>query len=176
MFQAFADQLSGVGKRDARVLELGSGPAFLARFLLSKLPDLQLTLLDISPAMHELARARLGGEAARVRFLERSFKDAAWADGLGRFDAVVTNQAVHELRHKQYAKALHGQVAQLLNPGNPYLVCDHFLGEGGMENAHLYMSIEEHKQALLGAGFGSVEQVHRTGTLVMHRAAAELSR
>ena len=170
MFHAFAAQLKRVDKPHPRVLELGSGPAFLAGFLLRELPNLRLTLLDISPAMHERARERLGPDATRVSFLERDFKESAWTDGLESFDVVVTNQAVHELRHKQHATRLHAQVAGLLNPGGCYLVCDHFQGDGGMANASLYMSIPEQRQALIAAGFGSVEQIHKTGALVLHRA------
>jgi predicted methyltransferase len=43
----------------------------------------------------------------------------------------MTNQAVHELRHKRHARELHRQVARLLTPGGSYLVCDHFCGPGG---------------------------------------------
>jgi hypothetical protein len=39
-----------------------------------------------------------------------------------------------------------------------------------MQNEHLYMTIEEQSQALLAAGFRSVEMVGRGGSLVMHRA------
>jgi predicted methyltransferase len=49
-------------------------------------------------------------------------------------------QAVHELRHKCHARELHAQVLQLLSPGGIYLVCDHYLGEGGMANDRLYMT------------------------------------
>jgi ubiquinone/menaquinone biosynthesis C-methylase UbiE len=170
MFQAFVSQLQDIAKPNAKVLDLGSGPGFLAEFLLDALPGLQLTLLDYSSVMHDLARARLGSRARHVRFLHSSFKSPDWHQGLEKFDAVVTNQAVHELRHKQYAEALHSQVVTLLNPGSPYLVCDHFFGEGGQSNDQLYMSIAEQRQALLNAGFRSVEQLQKIGTLVMHRA------
>ena len=66
--------------------------------------------------MRELARQRLGDLATCVQFVERSLREASWGEGLGKFDFVVTNQAVHELRHKRYASVLHSQVRQLLNP------------------------------------------------------------
>jgi SAM-dependent methyltransferase len=173
MFQAIATQLGQLRARDLKVLDLGSGPGFLAEFLLDALPNPRLTLLDFSPAMQELARIRLQGRATKVSFLTSSFKNPDWARDLGIFDAVVTNQAVHELRHKRYAEALHSQVLTLLSPGSPYLVCDHFYGVGGLSNDQLYMSVEEQRQSLLNAGFKSVEQVHKVGTLVMHRAARQ---
>jgi ubiquinone/menaquinone biosynthesis C-methylase UbiE len=80
----------------ARVLELGSGPGFLASKVLSKVSGLHMTLLDFSEAMHALARQRLGAMIDRVEFLVRSFKNPDWVQGLDRFDAMITNQAVQQ--------------------------------------------------------------------------------
>ena len=121
----------------------GRGPGFLAEHLLRAWPGLDYVALDFSPAMHQLAAERLGERATRVRFVERSFRESAWADGLGPFDVVVTHQAVHELRHKDYATMLHAQVRPLLAAGGRYLVCDHFVGEGGLSNGQLYMTVDE---------------------------------
>lgn len=170
MFQVFGQELAVMGTRDLRVLDLGSGPGFLAEYLIDAIPAVRLTLLDMSAPMHRLAADRLGSRAARVAFVERSFKDEGWADGLGPFDAVITNQAVHELRHKRYATRLHSAVKGLLAPAGMYLVCDHFCGEGGFSNDQLYMTIEEQGTALREAGFPDVQPIARAGTMVMHRA------
>lgn len=170
-FDAFATVL-----RDGdaeRVLELGSGPGFLAKHLLDALPDIAYLALDFSPSMHRLARERLGDAAARVTFVERSFRDADWDAGLGTFDHVVTHQAVHELRHKRHARGLHAQVARLLAPGGRYLVCDHFSGDGGMQNDQLYMTIEEQRLALADAGFQRVVPLLLKGGLMLYVASLD---
>ena len=167
-FEEFARRLRETGAR--RVLELGSGPGFLASHLRSSVPQAQLTLLDFSPAMHELARERLGAGVHGVNFLTRSFRDLDWAAGLTSFDAVVTMQAVHELRHKRHASVLHAAVRETLSKGGLYLVCDHFAGEGGMKNSELFMSAEEQELALRAAGFTEVERGLQLGTLVLHQA------
>jgi hypothetical protein len=51
-FAMFADQLIHRQPQMRRVLELGSGPGFLARHLLMGSPDLRMVLLDFSGAMH----------------------------------------------------------------------------------------------------------------------------
>lgn len=170
-FAALHSQLSTLNGDALQALDLGSGPGFLAEYLLFRLPTLSLTLLDFSLAMHDLARVRLDGMARRATFVLRDFKIISWARDLGTFDAVITNQAVHELRHKQYAVTLHRDVASLLRLGGVYLVADHFCGEGGMANNQLYMSKDEHASALYSAGFRTVELVSCHGCLVMHRAA-----
>ena len=170
-FAAFAEQLEA--GRARRVLELGSGPGFLAEYLLGALPGIDYVALDFSPAMHALAEERLGDASHRVRFVERSFREVSWTAGLGVFDHVVTNQAVHELRHKRHTRALHEQVLGLLAPGGRYLVCDHFAGVGGMSNDQLYMSIEEQRVALAEAGFTRVEPVLLKRGLMLYAASIE---
>jgi SAM-dependent methyltransferase len=169
-FAQFASEIAASPLKIQRMLELGSGPGFLAEHLLRSLRHVEYVLLDFSAPMHDLAKARLGELETRATFIERSFKEESWASGLGSFECVVTNQAVHELRHKRYAEALHRQVREVLASGGAYLVCDHFAGEGGMKNEALYMSVAEQRQALLAAGFESVRQVMAKGGLVLHHA------
>jgi len=168
-FAAFADELKAIGKPAIRILELGSGPGFLAHHLLAKIPGAQLTLLDYSAAMHELARRRLIDNSGNVTFVERSFKEPGWEVGLGQFDAVITNQAVHELRHKRHAAALHAQVKDLLHVGGMYLAADHYYGEGAMQNDQLYMTLDEQRSCLESAGF-SVSEILVKGGRALYRA------
>lgn len=169
-FERFAAVIASAPIPVNRMLELGSGPGFLAEHLLQALPTVSYIALDFSSAMRQLAANRLGPLASRVQFVERSFRESDWSEGLGRFDCVVTIQAVHELRHKCYAPELHAQVKQVLEPDGLYLVCDHFFGEGGMKDDQLYMSVEEQREALLNAGFATVEQLMLQGGLVLHYA------
>ena len=170
LFAKFAEEITAACPSDVRVLELGSGPGFLAECILRTLPESTCVLLDISPAMHTLAATRLGDLNDRAEFIQRSFKEDHWNSGLGDFKCVVTNQAVHELRHKRHAPTLHSQVQSILQSGGSYFVCDHFCGDGGMSNGELYMTVEEQKEALLIAGFKSVREVALTGSLVLHHA------
>jgi len=170
-FAQFAVQIASAPRSIHRVLEIGSGPGFLAKHLLEALSGISFVLLDFSTAMHQLAMSRLTGLENRIQFIERDFKQEDWYEGLSRFDCVVTHQAVHELRHKRHATQLHSQVRGILEREGLYLVCDHFVGEGGMSNAQLYMSVEEQKQALLTAGFTQVEEILTRGGLVLHRAS-----
>lgn len=166
----FANEIAVTTPMVSRVLELGSGPGFLAKHILETLNTISYVLLDFSPAMHELANARLGKLVKRAEFIERSFKQADWFEHLGQFNCVVTLQAIHELRHKRHACELHTQVRQVLAVNGIYIVCDHYAVEGGMKNNQLYMTIEEQKAALLTAGFSRVEQLMLKRGLVMHRA------
>lgn len=171
MFDRIVRELSERPATDLRLLELGSGPGFLAERVLRAFPGASYTALDFSPAMHLLARERLGPLARNVLFREADFRTDDWCAGLGAFDAVLTVQAVHELRHKRRAPGLYAQVAGLLRPSGVFLMCDHFVGERGMTNRSLYMTIDEQKAALEAGGFGCVDVILEDRGLVLLRAS-----
>lgn len=203
-FACMGNEIATAEPPARRILELGSGPGFLAQHILQTIPlrieggtgpempsfgedaspvgrrepreaqgDVSYLMLDFSAAMHELARARLGELGRHAEFLERDFKQPGWSRDLGKFDCVVTLQAVHELRHKRYAAGLHAAVRELLAPDGFYLVCDHYCGTDGMQNDQLYMSIEEQKDALAAAGFSPVTLLMQKGGMTLYRAAKE---
>lgn len=163
--RAIAARVIEAGAR--RVLELGSGPGLLAEHLLAGVADLAYTCLDFSPPMHELARARLG---ERATYVLADFKQPGWSRGLGTFDAVVTMQAVHELRHKRHALALYREVAPLA----PLLVvCDHVPARPPRsrfteaEVHALHATVDEQHAALRAAGFEPTTLVELHGLYVV---------
>lgn len=163
-FQAFTTEISNIGKSAINVLELGSGPGFLAKYILSRIEGINFTLLDFSEPMHELAKQRLSDiRGSSIRYLLRSFKDSDWTDDIQDIDVVITNQAVHELRHKRYAPALFEQVHRLLKPDGVLLFCDHYFGDDGLGNDQLYMSRSEQHEALEFAGFHITEILVKGG-------------
>ena len=168
-FAAIVEELRCLYRKPISVLELGSGPGYLAEAVFRALPDVRYTLLDSSLPMQELARARIGSVAG-AQFTAADFRRAGWADDLGSFDAVLSVQVVHELRHKRHAVGLHEVVYRLLRVGSLYLVCDHVLGPGGMTNGELYMTTSEQAAALKAAGFRDVSPLLEKGGLVLHRA------
>jgi SAM-dependent methyltransferase len=171
-FAAFVTALQSALPAGATVLELGSGPGHLAEQVLRHVPVVaRYDLLDFSTPMLALARERLARWSSRTRQLQRDFKQANWAYGLGRYDAVLTMQAVHELRHKQHVAALYAQVQTLLRPGGLFLVCDHYAG-GSLKNKHpdLFFTRAEQPQVLAAAGFEAVERLFEGEELALYRA------
>jgi hypothetical protein len=64
-------------------------------------------------------------------------------------------------------------VRSLLVPGGQYLVCDHFAGEGGMQNDQLYMTVDEQRATLMDAGFVDVSPLLIKSGFVLHQALSE---
>lgn len=114
-FSSFVAELAALPASPLRILELGSGPGFLARRILEADPRIEYTAMDFSLAMHALAKERLGPLTSRVRFVEADFRMPGWTAGLSSYHAVATMQAVHELRHKRHAIGLYRGLRQSLH-------------------------------------------------------------
>jgi len=141
----------------ARVLELGAGPGLLAHRVLQRCPNLETyTLVDFSEPMLSLSRERLAAFPA-ASFVLASFKSEDWTRRVdGRFDCVVSMQAVHELRHKRHVPRLYEEVYQILAVPGLVLICDHTPFDDSPRSIALYMTEQEQQQALADARFANV--------------------
>jgi ubiquinone/menaquinone biosynthesis C-methylase UbiE len=75
-FRTITKELCRQNVRALTVLELGSGPGFLAQRVLESSPTVAYAALDFSLPMHMLARERLVALADRVQFLEADFRNS----------------------------------------------------------------------------------------------------
>jgi cyclopropane fatty-acyl-phospholipid synthase-like methyltransferase len=174
-FAAFAAALNDrTGPPPAHILELGSGPGpgHLAHALLAACPAARYTALDFSPAMHALARAHLGAAAqdGRVTFLQRDFREPDWTSGLRGFDAVVTMQAAHEVRHRRHLPLLLRRLRDTLADDGLLLFCDHYAEPGSRKNPALFFARDEQPAALAAAGFRDVAPLLDAGGMALWRA------
>src|SRR5688500_10637994 len=85
-----------------RILETGPGPGLLAEAILARCDVARYVLFDFSPPMLEYCRARLGDRAVRVLgdYTRDDWPALVAADA--PFDALVSMQSAHELRHKRH--------------------------------------------------------------------------
>ena len=141
----------------ARVLELGSGPGFLAHRVLQQCPHLgNYTLLDFSEPMLALSQDRLATFPA-ASFLHASFRSEDWTRRVvGRFECVLSMQAVHELRNKRHAPRLYEQIYRALAVPGLIMICDHTPFDDSAASTALYMTEREQQEALTKAGFANV--------------------
>jgi SAM-dependent methyltransferase len=163
--------------RGARVLELGSGPGFLAQAVLEACPELtSYALVDFSEPMLALSRGRLVSFPA-ARFVLASFKSEDWIRRVGGpFDCVLSMQAVHELRHKRHALRLYEQVHQVLAVPGRILICDHTPFDESAKCSALYLTKPEQQAALLAAGFFDVRVELEIESLVLYSGESRASR
>jgi hypothetical protein len=113
----------------------------------------------------------LGELAHRVTFVERDFREAAWAEGLGAFDAVVTLQAAHETRHHRHLVPLLSRARTVIVEGGVLLYADHYRTPETKLPA-LAPTREEQPRALERAGFVGVTLVYEEGAMALWSARA----
>lgn len=152
----------------ARVLELGSGPGLLAEQVLRECPNIaRYTLFDFSEPMLEMSRLRVGSFPSTT-FLLGDFRSDTWTRPVsGPLEAVVSMQAVHEVRHKRHVPALYAQIHGLLTESGIFLIADRTPEDDSVRSTSLFMTGQEQLQALAGAGFVDVRELASGDALVL---------
>ena len=172
-FEAFITVLSRLAEPD--VLDLGAGPGFLAEQVLARCAVSSYHLLDFSPRMIELARARLAGFGDRVFFHQADFLQEDWWRGLPQaFDVVVSMQAVHEVRDAEALAKLYSGVASIVREDGKIIVADKldFVTDEGTG----HFTVANHERALEGAGFRDFRRVLEIEDLIMFEAIRTAAR
>ena len=166
-FDLFAAELQQIA--GGRLLELGSGPGFLAEHILKRCPVAAYHLFDFSPHMIELSRARLAPFGERVCLHQGSFLDDDWWRRLpGPFDAIISMQAIHEVRRAERMSQLYSESRLLLKDGGAILIADKMDDETKSEAERF--TADKHLAAFSESGFKEIRQVYTAGDLVMFAA------
>ncbi|MDE0198894.1 MAG: class I SAM-dependent methyltransferase [Caldilineaceae bacterium] len=120
LFETILQQLESAVPADGHVVELGIGPAYLAEYLLERMPRISYEGVDFSQPMLTQAATRLARFGDRVHFQQADLLGDSWGGDLARPPAgVVSTWALHDL----------GGQAQTLHV---YRVCAAALPEGGI--------------------------------------------
>jgi hypothetical protein len=120
--------------------------------------------------MHDIASEHLGDLARRASFVVRDFREPTWPADLGTFDAIVTQQAVHETRHRRHALPLFQRARTLLAPGGLMLYCDGYLVDPEGKLAALALERADQPRVLERAGFVDVRLLHDEGNMALYSA------
>lgn len=93
VYGLFVDILACLSPK-ARVLDVGAGPGHLAREFFKRRGKggARFVLADASAELLKIARSRL--RSRKIKTFVRDFNARGWDSGLGKFDAVVSNNAL----------------------------------------------------------------------------------
>jgi tRNA (cmo5U34)-methyltransferase len=151
-----------------RVLDLGCGTGTVARAVLDRWPDAELTCLDMAEAMLDMARVKLE-RFGKTRYVAADF--SAW-EGEGAYDAVVSSLALHHLPDDAAKGAFFSKVQSLLSPGGSFFNADVVLsGDRAIQERYLekwraFMLESVSEADVDGIWFPSYEREDRPAVLV----------
>lgn len=162
----------GVPTRPFRVLDVGCGTGALAEHVLTSLPAVELSGVDISPEMLRRARRRLGDRAS---FVLGDSERLPFADGA--FEAIICNDSFHH--YPDPARAAF-EMWRVLRPGGVLIIGDVWQPQPARAFANLFMPFsgegdvriysEAEMRELLGPWFASVEWRQVSGGACVIRA------
>ena len=155
VFHRFAAELKALGRPFPRALDLGSGRGDLAAHVLREVPGLRRVGEIEGDEPQAPARSRLASKEGRRTHVVRHLANPGWADGLGRFDAVISHDAVHTLLRAHRPTAFYAQVRALLLPGAVFLLADRSTGDH--DGASPYLTPDEQREAFDAAGWRSAD-------------------
>ena len=98
LFEDISALIAAAGGESITILELGSGPGYLAFYLLNRFSTIKYIGLDFSKPMIELASKRIAAFEERSEFLQVDLKTDYWPAKLeSSVQFVVSTWALHDL-------------------------------------------------------------------------------
>jgi tRNA (cmo5U34)-methyltransferase len=120
--------------KGGRVVDLGCGTAALSKKFLDSHPDAELTCVDMTEGMLDLARVRMAGHP-NVRFVLADFHEL---DLGGPYDHVITSLALHHVVTDEDKRMIYRKIFDALAPGGSFFNADLVLGSD-REMQDIYM-------------------------------------
>lgn len=135
----------------ARLADLGCGDGYAAVRIALEFPDLQITGMDYSESMIELARVRLETQKVkdpslpdRISFAVGDVTDLQSALGDARYDLALTDRCLINLDTPERQYDAIRQIAAHVNSDGTYLAIENFLeGHENMNAARRSVGVEE---------------------------------
>ncbi len=117
------DAAAAIDPRARHVLDIGCGAGNYSLALLERLPDLDVTLIDLSAPMLERAAERVGAATSgRVTTLQADVRDVDLATS--SFDVVLAAAVFHHLREASEWRRVFDACFRWLTPGGSLWIVD----------------------------------------------------
>ncbi len=121
------------------VIDLGAGTGALGGAIAERVPTARVRLLDLDPAMLEVAGARTEAHRDRVELHRGAFEDE-----LPPCDVVVASLALHHVPDRGAKTALFARIRAALRPGGAVLIGDAVVDAAGPERDEMFAQWTEH--------------------------------
>ena len=112
-----------VNKNAADVLDIGCGAGNYTVKMLTKLPSLNCTLIDLSLPMLERAHSRVSNKTSgEVHILQSDIRSVNFEEG--KFDVIMAGAVLHHLRDDSDWEFVFTKIYSWLKPGGSFWISD----------------------------------------------------
>lgn len=123
-FYGAAVWVADTGRANPRILDLGAGTGLLSAMMLQRYPEAQMTLMDISGRMLDVARGRFGS-CSNVHCILADYREAQLG---GPFDIICSALSIHHLSAEE-KRELFSKIFLALEEGGIFVNADQVRGE-----------------------------------------------
>ena len=131
------------------LLDIGCGAGNYSLMMLSKLPDLNCTLVDLSQPMLDKARERVSQQTnGNVETLQADIREAALLEN--HFDILLAGAVLHHLREDQDWETTFHKLFSLLKPGGCLMISDLITQDTEVLNDYTWERYGDYLEGLSG--------------------------
>jgi tRNA (cmo5U34)-methyltransferase len=134
------------------ILDIGCGAGNYTLKMLSKLPNLNCTLLDLSKPMLNRAKERVAKETnGKVDVLQGDIRNIDFKDN--KFDIILAGAVLHHLRDDEDWENTFKKIFELLNKGGCLMISDLVLQETEIVNDFIWDKYGDYLEGLNGKDY-----------------------
>jgi tRNA (cmo5U34)-methyltransferase len=122
-FYSITVSIAETNNTKPKILDIGAGTGLLSSFILEKFPNADLTLIDISEKMIEVAKNRFK-ENPNVTYIIADYTKYRFDE---KYDYVISSLSIHHLTDKE-KKQLYTSIYSILNNNGVLINADQVLG------------------------------------------------
>ena len=161
LFDMILDQVNALGKEAPHVVELGTGPGYMARHILERHAAMTYEALDFSEVFFDVARETIGDLVPRVTFTNADLMDQTWPQKLSRQpDAIISTWALHDLGGRDPVADVYARCHETLPVGGVLVNGDFIKPDGtSWDYEPGRFEIDIHLDFLRKAGFSDPKSI-----------------
>ena len=123
-FYSIAISIAETNTNNPNILDIGAGTGLLSSFILEKFPDANVTLIDISEKMLDVAKERFKANP-KVTYIIDDYTKYKFDK---KYDVVISSLSIHHLTGDE-KKQLYHNIYSSLNENGVFINADQVLGE-----------------------------------------------
>ncbi len=129
-FYSIAVSIAETSSDNPNILDIGAGTGLLSNFILEKYPNANITLIDISDKMLEIAQERFKGKT-NVNYIIDDYTRYQFDQ---KYDLIVSSLSIHHLTGEE-KKQLYTNIYSSLNEKGSFINADQVLGRTSFINS-----------------------------------------